>query len=162
MYVSQAIGNLLEDEFGIGLLKLALPFDESKQISSAGVFHDHEQMLAGLEDFKQPDNVGVLDLLQQVDLLEDLPLTEVVLHVILLDGLYSYLFASELVYAEGHLAEGSLADQLHELVEVQGRRWQLVILLNVLFDVLYQVVAFLQDRIVHLGRWLCRRRVMVG
>lgn len=141
--VRQAVRNLLEDEFGIRLLELAFPLDESEEISSTSVLHDHEQVLAGLKDLQEPDDIGVLYLLEQVNFLEDLPLAEVILHVVLLDRLDGHLLSRQLVHSQRDLAKGSLSNQLHELVEVESRGWQLVVLLDVLLDVLDQVVALL-------------------
>jgi hypothetical protein len=50
-------------------------------------------MLTWFKNFQEPDNIRMLDLFQQVDLLEYLSLTEIVLHVILLNGFDSDLFA---------------------------------------------------------------------
>lgn len=96
----------------------------------------------------------MLDLLEEIDLLENLSLAEVVLHVCLLDGLDGHLLPRQLVHPQGHLTEGTLADELDELVEVEGGRRQLVVLLDVLLDVLDQLVALLEDGVVDLGRWL--------
>lgn len=143
MNVRQAVRNLLEDEFSIRLLELAFPLDESEEISSTGVLHDHEQVLAGLKDLQEPDDIGVLYLLEQVNFLEDLPLAEVILHVVLLDRLDGHLLPRQLVHSQRDLAKGSFSNELHELVEVESRGRQLVVLLDVLLDVLDQVVALL-------------------
>lgn len=44
-------------------------------------------MLLSLEGLVKPDDIGVADLLENVDLLHDLPLGGVFLEVILVDGL---------------------------------------------------------------------------
>lgn len=93
----------------------------------------------------------MLDLLEKVNLLEDLPLAEVVLHVVLFNCFDGYLLSSQFVNAQGDLSESSFADELHELVEVECGGRQLVLLLNVLLDVLDQVVSFLENCVVHLG-----------
>jgi hypothetical protein len=96
----------------------------------------------------------VLDLLEEIDLLEHLSLAEVVLHVGLLDSLDGHLLPRQLVHPQSNLTEGTLADELDELVEVEGGRRQLVVLLDVLLDVLDQLVTLLEDGVVDLGRWL--------
>ena len=96
----------------------------------------------------------MLDLLEEIDLLEHLSLAEVVLHVGLLDGLDGHLLPRQLVHPQSYLTEGTLADELDELVEVEGGWRQLVVLLDVLLDVLDQLVSLLEDRVVDLGRWL--------
>ena len=110
-------------------------------------------MLARLKHFEQPDDVGVLDLLEQVDLLEHFAFAEFVLHVVFLDRLDGHLLPSQLVHSESYLSEGSFSDQLHELVEVEGRGRQLVVLLDVRLDVLDEVVAFLENRVIYLCGW---------
>jgi hypothetical protein len=51
-------------------------------------------MLAAFKNFKQADDVGVLDLLEQINLLEDFSLTKFVFHVTLFDGLDGHLLSS--------------------------------------------------------------------
>jgi len=60
----------------------------------------------------------MFDFFQQVNFLEDLSFAEVVLHVLLFDGLDGNVFASELVHTECHLAERTFANELNELVEL--------------------------------------------
>ena len=88
--------------------------------------------------------------------MENLPFAEIVLHVVFLDGLNSDLLSSKLMHSEGHLTEGTFANQFHKFVEVQCCRRQLVILLNVLFNVLYQLVPFLEDSVIDFCGWLRR------
>ena len=90
----------------------------------------------------------MLYLLQQIDLLKDLPFGEVILHVALLDGLNGHVLAGELVDAEGDLAERAFADELHELVVLEGGGRQLVVLLDIGFDELYQSVALLKNGLI--------------
>ena len=100
----------------------------------------------------------MFDLLEQVDFLEDLALREVVLHVVLLDGLDGDLLARQLVDAERDLSEGTLADKLDEAIEVQRGGRQLIVLLDVALDVFDELLALLDDRVVDLHRWLAARR----
>ena len=86
----------------------------------------------------------MLNLLQQVDFLEDLALTELVLHILLFDGLDRDTLTSELVHAEGDFSEGALSDQFDEFVELESSRWQLIILRNVILDVADQFVSFFE------------------
>jgi hypothetical protein len=62
-------------------------------------------MLAAFKNFKQADDVGVLDLLEQINLLEDFSLTKFVFHVTLFDGLDGHLLSSKLMHTKGYLAE---------------------------------------------------------
>lgn len=73
----------------------------------------------------------MLNFLEQVDLLEDFAFAELVLHVVLLDGLDGHLLARQFVDSESYFAEGSLSNQLHEFVKVQSCWRQLVVLLNI-------------------------------
>lgn len=141
--MGQPIRDLLENELCIGLLESALALDEAKEVATAGVFHDHEEVLAALEDLKEADDVRVLDFLKEVDLLKDLALRKIILHIRLLDRFDGHVLASEFVDPESDLTEGALADQLDELVVLESSRWQLIILLYVRLNELYQSVSLL-------------------
>lgn len=56
--------------------------------------------------------------------------------------------------SKGDFAKSSFANQFYELVKVQGRRRELVVLLDILLDVLDQLVSFLEDGVVYFGDWL--------
>lgn len=133
--VGQAVRDLFEDEFAVTLLEAATLLDQPEQVSTSSVLHDHQQVLAALEDFQEANDVGVLDLLEEVHLLEDFALGEVVLHVTLLNRLDRNILASQFVHAECDLAERTLAYQFDELVEFEGGGWQLIILRYVALDV---------------------------
>ena len=94
-------------------------------------------MLLTLEDFKQADDARVTYLLEYVDFLEDLASRVLVLDVDLVDALDGHILARELVDAERDLAEGSLAEQLDESIEVQCRRRYLVVLFHIGTNVAY-------------------------
>lgn len=66
------------------------------------------------------------------------------------------------MYTKGDLTKGTLSYQFHKLVEVQGRRRQLVVLFNVLLNVFYEVVTLLDDCVVDLGGGLGIRIVVGG
>ncbi len=107
--VSQTKHYLFENELGVALREVGHSFDEVQQISAVSVLHDHQQVLLGLEYFKQANDIRVFDLLQNVDFLENFAPAEFILHVLLIDGLNSYVLASELMDTEGHFAKGTLA-----------------------------------------------------
>jgi len=90
--MSKTVGYLLEDELCITFLKFTLSLDQPEKISTACILHNHQEMLTRFKNFQEPDNIRMLDLFQQIDLLEYLSLTEIVLHVILLNGFDSDLF----------------------------------------------------------------------
>ena len=60
----------------------------------------------------------MFDFFQQINFLEDLSFVEVILHVLLFDGLDSYVFASELVHTQCYLAERTFANELNELIKL--------------------------------------------
>ena len=102
----------------------------------------------------------MLNFLEQVHLLEYFTLAKLVLHIVLLDGLDGHLLASQLVNSKGYLSKGSLTYQFHELVKVQSCWRQFVVLFNVRFYVFYEIVAFLQNRVIHFRRWLRSRSIV--
>ena len=111
-------------------------------------------MLAGLEHLQKPDHVGVLYLFEKINFLENFALAKVILHVVFLNSFYSHLLTSKLMDTKGYLTKSTLTDKFHKLVEVQCCRRQLIILLDVLFNVLNQLVSLLKDRVIHFCRWL--------
>lgn len=90
----------------------------------------------------------MFNLFEKIDLLKDLSLAKIVLHVIFLNGLDSHLLACELMDSQRHLTKGTFSDQLHELVEVQGGWRQLIVLFDVLLDIFYELVSLLQNRVI--------------
>ena len=84
----------------------------------------------------------MLDLLEQVYLLEDLPSRELILHVLFINGLDGYLLACEFVYSKRDLTKGSFANQFDKFVEIKRGLRQFVLLLNVILDVLNELFTF--------------------
>lgn len=151
--VSKAISNLLENEFGIRFLKFTLSLDQPQQITTAGIFHDHEKMLTGLKHLQESDDIGVLDLLEQVHFLKDLSLAEVVLHIVLLYSLDGHLLARKFMDSQSYFAKCSFSDQFHKFVEVECCWWELIVFLDVLFNIFDELISFLQDGVVDSGSW---------
>jgi hypothetical protein len=98
----------------------------------------------------------MLYLLQQVDFLEYLSLRKVILHIILFNCFDRNLLSSQFVNSKRYLTKSTLADELHKLVEIESRRREFVVLFDVLLYVLYQLVSFLQNGVVHSGCWFLR------
>jgi hypothetical protein len=96
----------------------------------------------------------MLNLFEKINFLENLPLAKVILHVVFLNSFDSHLLTSKLMDTKGYLTKSTLSNQFYKLVEVQCCRRQLIILLNVLFNVLNQLVSLLKDRVIHFCRWL--------
>ena len=95
----------------------------------------------------------MFNLFQKVNLLKHFPLRKIVLHVVLFDGFDSHLFASKLVNPQSNFAESPLADHLYELVKIESSGRKFVVLLDVLFHVLNQLISLLDDCVVDSSRW---------
>lgn len=73
-----------------------------------------------------------------------------------LDSLDRHILASELVHAKGYFAESALAYQFDELVKLKGRRWQLIILRDVILDIGDELVSLVKDTVLNFERRTCR------
>ena len=87
----------------------------------------------------------MLYLLEQVDFLKHLSFAEVILHVLLLNRLDRDILACQLVHAQRHLAKRTLPYQLDELIELQRRWWQLIVLCYVILDVTDKLFSFFEE-----------------
>ena len=96
----------------------------------------------------------MFNLFQKINFLENLALAKVILHVVFLNSFYSHLLTSKLMNTKGYLTKSTLANKFYKFVEVQCCRRQLIILLDVLFNVLNQLVSLLKDRVIDFCRWL--------
>lgn len=123
--VSDRLHNFLEYISSLVLCQMLALLDQVVQVASARVLHDHHDVLLVFEYLIEPDYIGVADLLEDVDLLEDLLPGILVLELAELDHLDGHELASQLVYGQVHLPEGSITNLLHELVEVQASRREL-------------------------------------
>ena len=98
----------------------------------------------------------MFDLFEQVYFLENLTLTKVILHIVFLYGFDGHLLSCELMDTEGYFTESTFSNEFHEFVEVQCCWWQLVVLLDILFYVFYQLVSLLEDCVIDFCGWLRR------
>ena len=146
--VSNAVHHLLEHLLRSVFVEMLSLLDVLQEVASVSILHHEEEVLGTLEHFEEADDVGVPDLLEDVDLLHDLLLGVSVLHVGLVDRLDSDLSTSELVDTEGDLPESTLADGVDEFVELLRCGRQLLILLDVEFVVPNEALPLLHDRIV--------------
>ena len=105
-------------------------------------------MLLALKNLEQADDAGMADFLENVNFLEYLASTVVVLDVNLVNGLDGHLLASQLVDPQGNFTKSPLAQQLNELVEVQCRLRDDFVFLNVRLDVLDKANALFTKRVV--------------
>jgi hypothetical protein len=97
MTVAKSIDDLLEEEVSFAFFQFSLFLHVLKEISLACILHDHEEMLWGFEYFQQSNDVGMPDLLEDVDFLEDLCSRELIFHVRLVNGLDGYFLSCELM-----------------------------------------------------------------
>ena len=100
-------------------------------------------MLLALKNFKQPYNIGVPNLLEQVNFLKNLSLAKVIFHEGLFYSFDCYLLSSQNMNTKRHFAKCALADQFYELVKLKRSRWQLIRLLDVVLDVSHQLFNLL-------------------
>lgn len=107
-------------------------------------------MFAAFKYFQQSNNIGVFDLLKQINFLKYFPLAEIILHIRLLYGFDSYILPSELMNAQSYFTKSALTNQLHEFVVFKSGRWQFIVFLNIGFYELYQSVSFLKNGIIDL------------
>ena len=63
MYVRESVHNLLENELAVLFLQSTPLLDQFEQVTSTSILHHHQQMLGRFKDFKETNDVGVLDLL---------------------------------------------------------------------------------------------------
>ena len=77
--------------------------------------------------------------------MENFSFAEIILHVLFLDRLDRDILACKLVHAQRHLAKRTLPDQLDELVELQRRWWQLIVLCYVILDVTDKLFSFFEE-----------------
>ena len=99
MDMRQPVHNLLKDKFTVLFFEASTLFDESEQVAASRILHHHKKVLAGLENFKKANDVGVLDFFEQVDFLKDLTFAKVVVHELLLDSLNCYTLAGKFVHS---------------------------------------------------------------
>jgi hypothetical protein len=109
-------------------------------------------MFGALKHLEKSDDVGVANLFEDEDLLEDFFLRKVVLHVVFVYCLDRNVLASQFVNAECDLTEGPLADEFHEFIKVKCSSWDLFVLLDESLVVLYKLLAVLHDLVVQVYR----------
>ena len=143
MDVRQSIRYLFEDEFAIALFEAASLLDQLQEVPAPSVLHHHQQVLTTLEYFQKPDDIRVLYLFEQIDLLENLPLRELILHVALLNSLDGYTPPRQFVHPQCDLAKRPLAYQLYKLVELKRCSREFIVFCYIVLDVRYQLVSLL-------------------
>lgn len=100
-------------------VQLFVLLDILEQIAGVDVLHHQEEVILRLEHLIETNDVRVADLFQDVDLLHDFLLAELILHMLLVNGLDRHIAPRKLVDAKRHLAKRSFANKLHELIELE-------------------------------------------
>jgi len=146
MAVSDTKNYLLEYSSSLALIESPSLLNELQQISAASILHHHEQVFGRFEDFKESDDVGVANLLQDLYFLQHFLLLIVIFHQGLVDCFDSNNLSCKLVDSKGNFSEGSLADEFHELVVVDtcDRDLRLYRIGEVL-DIGYQFISFFSN-----------------
>lgn len=147
--VRNSVGYLLEDVLAFVFSQELTLLDDIVQITSSSVFGDHQDVFLVFKHFKEPDDVVVSDLLEDVHFLEHLLLRVVVLQLTQLDDLDGHLLSSQFVDCQVYLPESTCSNLLHEFVEVERRLGDATVLSDVLLVVLYYVVPFLHNFLVY-------------
>lgn len=107
----------------LGSLRLVQPSisdDEVEQFTTVGMLHDHEEFFLSLDDLVQLNDIGVSDLLKNLDLPCDPFHVLLVIDLFFLKDFDSYLFARQNVRALLDLAESALAQWFTEYVVTDG------------------------------------------
>lgn len=134
VHVRNPLHDLLEEVLGVLLCELsALPHVVEEVATRAQLHHD-EVVIRCLERLEQLDMARVLDRLQNVDLLHHLALSALLFDVVLSSRLDRDESTRQPVQAQVHLAEGALAKNLADLVELNARLWHLVVLFEAVGD----------------------------
>jgi hypothetical protein len=118
--VLDPVQDLLEDAAGLGLGQAFLLDDVVEQLALGDVLHHEEQLLLGLDDFVELDDVGVPDELEDVHFPRDALDVCDVHDLALLEDLDGHGLLGEGVVGQLDLAEGALAEGLAEDVLADG------------------------------------------
>jgi hypothetical protein len=108
--MSKAVNNLLEHVFCFNFLKSLSLFDILQQITTAGIFHNHEEMFLAFENLEQANDVGVPNFFEDENFLEDFFLGEVILHIIFVYCFNRYILASKFVDPESHFTKSAFSN----------------------------------------------------
>ena len=156
MAVSKAIYHLLENSPCSLLIQPLSLFDVLEQVTSSRILHYHQKMFLRLKNLKKPDNATMSDLFKDINFLENFPPAILILHIWFVNCFYRNILAGQLVNSKGNFSKGPLSYQFDELVEVQSGRRDLLVLLDILLDILYQLLPILQNLFIQINILLLR------
>lgn len=143
MTVFDCANNLCEDLSGIFLAQPLFLAYVVEHVAFLGVLHDQHKRLLRLEDFEEFDDTGMSDSLEDVDLLQNLPLGELISHVLLINGLHSHFLSSQLMLAQYDLPESSFTQPLSLPIKMEVGVGVVVVLLLVIGDILFELLDLL-------------------
>lgn len=126
---------------GLLLLESSISHNEVKQFTSIGMLHDHEEFLLSLNDLIELNDIGVADLLENLDLSGDSLHILLIIDLLLLQDLDCNLLASEDVSSLLHLSESTFAQWLTKNVMANG---DIVLVLHILKD---QLLSKVEDSV---------------
>lgn len=150
MAVSHAVRELLEDILRLVLCQMFTLLDQVVKVTASSVLHDHHDVVLVFEDLVESNDVRMPDLLQDVHFLEDFLARILIFEATSLNDLDGDKLTRQLVYGQVHLAEGSFADFLDELVVVKARGRELLVLAHVPPVVLDELITVFADLLVKL------------
>ena len=112
--------NLLQKLSGGRLRKLALLDDVVEQLAAFTILHDHVELLRGLNNFVEVDDVWVPDQLEYVDLARHALYVRDFCDPLLFQNFDCHLLVRENVVAQLHFAERAFSDRAAEDVVPDG------------------------------------------
>ena len=96
--ILNATDDLLEELASLGLLQFLLLDDVVEKLTSADKLHDQEELFRGLDDFKELDDIGVPDKLQNIDFSGDALDISIAGDLTLLQYFDGYLYTLQFKY----------------------------------------------------------------
>jgi len=121
--VLDASDNLVEERAGLGLFHAVALHDVVEQLTSFSELHYQVQLLGGLNDFVQLDDVGMPNDLEDMNLSSDSFDVVDIDDLVFLQNLYGDLLACQVVDSKFNLTEGALADGLAQDVLADIVHW---------------------------------------
>jgi len=146
---------LLKNVLSLLLFNLFIFLHQLKQIPSLYVLHHNQKMFLTLKNFIKSDYLTVPNFAQDINFLHYLLFAISILHVLLIDGLYSYMSSCKFVDAKGYLSKGAFSNQLYKFVKLEWSNRHCSMLLYVMLNVLDKAVSFHQYTLFHFILILC-------
>jgi len=132
--VGDTFHDLAEHELSIFLSQLPALADVVEEVTSWAELHNDHVMALGLESLEDFDVVGVAQPLQDIDLVHNLLLLALFLHEVHVDALDGDQLTRQAMQPQVDLSEGSLAQHLADLIELQLSLGWFVVLMEAVYD----------------------------